>query len=70
MCYVKAVFSSWQYIAATSTLVAELSSHSIRDSELGLGRTLHFVKFIISTCPAAILDSSLGGGVVDNGEII
>ena len=50
--------------------MAELSSQSVRDSESGLGRTLRFVKFTISTRPVAVLDSYLGGGGVDNGDII
>ena len=66
----KYCFSSWQYIAAASTLVAEFSSQSFRHAVSGLGRTLRFVKFIIFMRPAAVLDSCLGGGGVANGDKI
>ena len=66
----KYCFSSWQYIAAARTLVAELSLQLFRHVESGFGRTLRFVKFIISLHPAAVLDSCLGGGGVSNGDII
>ena len=57
-------------MAAASTLVAELSSHFLSASESGSGRTCIFVKFMISKCPAAILDSGWGGGGLDRGDII
>ena len=56
-------------MAATSTLVAELSSQLVSASESGLGRTRIFVKFIISKHPTAVLDAGWGGGGVDKGDI-
>ena len=50
--------------------MAELSSQSVRELDSGLGRTLRFVKFTISVRPVVVLNSCLGGGGVDNGDII
>ena len=56
-------------MAATSTLIAELSLQFVSASESGSGRTCIFVKFMISKRPAAVLDSGWGGGGLDKGDI-
>ena len=54
-------------MAATSTLIAKLSSQFV--SESGSGRTHTSMKFMISKRPAAVLDSGWGGGGLDKGDI-
>ena len=50
-------------MAATSILVADLSLQLVSASESGSGRTLIFVKFIISKRPTAVLaDGGVGAG--------
>ena len=64
----KYLCSSFVYVATASTLVAEFLSTLASAVEFGFGRTLLFVKFIISSHPCAVICSGCGGGCAVSGQ--
>ena len=64
----KYLCSNFVYVAVASTLVAELLSTLVSAVKFGFGRTLLFVKFIISSCPCTVVCSGCGGGGAVRGQ--
>ena len=64
----KYLCSNFMYVAVASTLVAEFLSTLASAVDFGFGRTLLFVKFIISSHPCAVVCSGCDGGGAVRGQ--
>ena len=57
-------------MAAASTLIGVLSSHSVKHGESGFGKTFNLVTLIMAVCPSAVVVSGDGGGGAIMGDVI
>ena len=64
----KYLCSNFVYVAGANTLVAEFLSTLASAVEFGFGRTLLFVKYIISSHPCTVVCSGCGGGGAVRGQ--